>query len=101
MEKIAVDQTCKNYWTSYFLGFGEMWVREIPRRLKQAVRRELKANAIECEVVPLAKDIGKDNTLSIEAAFVGKLDDQDAKVLVTATFSSEGKMQDLDVTRIN
>jgi len=101
MEKTAVDQVAKNFWISYFKDYGQIWVKDVPRRIKQAIRRELKANTIEGKIAPLAKDIGKDNTLSIEAAFIGKLDDQDAKVLVTATFSGEGKMQDLDITKIN
>ena len=100
MEKTAVDQVAKNYWKSYFLNYGERWVSDIPRRIKQAIKRELKANVIDGEVAPLAKDIGKDGTLSIEAAFSGKLDGQDAKVLVTASFNGEGKLQDLDIAKI-
>ena len=101
MEKIAVDTTAKDYWTKFFKEYGQMWVRDIPRRIKQAVRREMKANVVEGRIVPLAKDISKDNTLSIEAAFVGTIDDKEAKVLITASFNAEGQMQDLDVTRIN
>jgi len=100
MEKVAVDQVAKSFWASYFKDYGQMWCRDIPRRIKQAIKRELKATVIEGKIAPLAKDIGKDGTLSIEAAFVGKLDNQDAKVLVTATFNNEGKMQDLDIARI-
>ena len=100
MEKTAVDSTAKSYWGRYFKEYGDMWVRDIPRRIKQAVRRELKAEMLEGDIFPLAKDIGKDKTLSIEAAFVGKIDDKDAKVMITATFNGEGRMEDIDVTRI-
>jgi hypothetical protein len=101
MEKTAVDKTAKDFWISYLKDYGQMWVRDLPRRIKQAVKRELKASTIEGEVVPLAKDISKDNTLSVEAAFIGKVDDKDAKVLITASFNGEGKLEDLDITRIS
>jgi bacterioferritin len=101
MDKQAVDSTAKDYWTKYFKEYGQMWTRNIPRRIKQAVRRDLQASAIDGDVIPLAKDISDDQILSIEAAFVGKIDEQDARVLVTAAFNQEGKIQDIDITRIS
>ena len=101
MNKTAVDKTCKEYWSKYFLDYGQMWTKDVPRRIKQAVRRKLEASTIDGEVAPIAKDVAKDGTLSIEAAFIGKLDNKDARVLVTATFNKEGRMEDLDVTRIS
>lgn len=101
MDKVAVDAAAKNYWSTYLKEFGEMWVRDIPRRIKQAIRREFKANEIEGSVAPLAREISEDKTLSVEAAFVGKIDDRAAKVLVTATFNPEGRMEGLDITRIS
>ena len=99
--KVAVDSTAKNYWGSYFKEYGQMWVRDIPRRIKQAVRREIKANEIDGELVPIAHDVSRDQTLSVEAAFVGKVDGVDTKILITASFNSEGQMQSIDTTRIS
>jgi len=101
MDKTAVDSTAKDYWTTYMKEFGAMWVRDIPRRIKQAVRREIKANDIDGDLVPIASDVSKDKTLSVEAAFVGKVDGVDSKILITASFSADGKMQSLDTTRIS
>jgi hypothetical protein len=101
MDKTAVDSTAKRYWAGYFKDYGQMWVREIPRRIKQAVRREIKAAEIDGELVPIAYDVSRDQTLSVEAAFVGKVDGVDSKILVTASFNSEGKMQSIDTTQIS
>ena len=101
MNKQALDQKAKDYWTDYFKTYGQMWIRDIPRRIKQGMRRDLKAETIEGDIAPLAHDIGKDQTLSIEAAFVGKIDGADARALVTAEFSSNGTLNKMDITRVN
>ena len=90
MKKTAVDAAANDYWKNYFKEYGEMWVRDIPRRIKTAVRRELKASKVEGRIVPIAKDISSANVLSLEAAFVGKLDDKDSRALITAEFSPAG-----------
>lgn len=100
MDKVAVDAKAKEYWSAYFKEFGEMWVRDIPRRIKQAIRRDVKASKIEGTLKPIAKDVSTDKTLSIEAAFIGTIDDKDARALITATFDPNGKMQDIDITRV-
>ncbi len=100
MHKKAVDAKSKEYWDSYFKEYGKSWTRDIPRRMKQAVRREVEASKIEGLFKPLAKHVNDDNSLSLEAAFIGKLDDQDAKVLITAEFNSNGVMQEFEATRI-
>jgi len=100
MEKIAVDQAAKDYWSNYFKEYGQMWVRNIPRRIKAEVRRAMKASSTEGSVIPLAYEVADDGTLSIEAAFVGKLDDKDAKVLITAEFDDNGILKSFDPTRV-
>ena len=101
MQKVALDQAAKSYWSDYFKEYGQMWVRNIPRRIKQATIRHEKASSIEGEFAPLAGDVSSNGTLSIEAAFVGKLDDQDAKIMVTASFDEEGKMKEFICNRIS
>ena len=101
MDKVAVDSTAKNYWSTYFREYGQMWVRDVQRRIKQAMTREIKATKLEGEIVPVAHDVSKDNTLSIEAAFIGKVDGVDSKIMVTASFNAEGKMESIDTTRIS
>lgn len=99
MDKVAVDQKAKDYWSKYFAEYGKMWVKDVPRRIKQATRREAKGKMAEGVVVPLAKNITED-MLSVEAAFVGKIDDQDVKILVMASFDNEGKMKEFESSRI-
>jgi hypothetical protein len=101
MDKVAVDSTAKNYWSTYFKEYGQMWVRDVPRRIKQAMTREIKATKLEGEIVPVAHDVSKDNTLSVEAAFIGKVDGVDSKIMITASFNAEGKMESIDTTRIS
>ena len=101
MDKVAVDSTAKNYWSTYFKEYGQMWVRDVPRRIKQAMTREIKATKLEGEIVPVAHDVSKDNTLSVEAAFIGKVDGVESKIMVTASFNAEGKMESIDTTRIS
>lgn len=100
MNKVALDTAAKDYWSEYFKEYGQMWVRDIPRRIKQAVRRDQKVASVDGSVVPIAKHIN-DGNISVEAAFVGKLDDVESKVLVTATFNPLGKMETIDITRIS
>ena len=101
MEKTALDQAAKNYWSTYFKEYGKQWVRDIPRRIKTAMSKRLKASIVEGEIAPIAADIAQDNTLSVEAAFVGKIDDQEAKVLVTASFDGTGSMKELICNRVS
>ena len=100
MEKTAVDATAKKYWEDYFKEYGQMWVRNIPRRIKSAVRMEMKAEKIEGSLVPLAYEVSPDGTLSLEAAFNGMLDNKFAKVLITAEFNEDGILTSFEPTRI-
>lgn len=103
MDKTAVDSAASNYWSTYFKEYGKMWVRNIPKRIKSAMvqTKELNIKTAEGNIVPVAHDISDTGVLSIEAAFSGKLDDQDAKVLVTAEFTEEGKLRKFEAVRIN
>lgn len=102
MDKIAVDNATKKYWDTYFKEYGKMWTREIPRRVKTAMIRtkDLGVKTAEGNIVPIAHHIAEDDTLFIEAAFSGKLDDRDAKVLVLASFNKEGKMLSFEANRV-
>jgi hypothetical protein len=100
MEKVAVDTKAKNYWSTYFKDYGKMWVRDVPRRVKSAMRRIIKADKVEGNIAPMAANIADDNTLSLEAAFVGKVDGHNAKVLITAQFSPNGRMESVEAHRI-
>jgi len=101
MEKKAVDATAKAYWSGYLGQLGEMWVREIPRRIKAALKREIQATTLEGTLKPLAHEAAKDGTLSLEAAFTGKVDNRDARILITAEFNGDGELKSFDTTRIS
>lgn len=103
MDKVAVDKATKEYWGNYFKEYGQMWIRDIPRRVKTAMVRtkDLGVKTVEGSIVPIAHNVGEDGTLSIEAAFSGKLDDHDARALITAEFSNNGKMLKFEASRIN
>ena len=103
MDKTAVDNAANKYWSTYFKEYGKMWVRNIPKRIKTAMlqTKELGVKTAEGNIVPVAYDISDSGVLSLEAAFSGKLDDQDAKVLVMAEFTEEGKLRKFEATRIS
>jgi len=101
MQKEAVDQAAKEYWSVYFKDYGKQWVRDIPRRIKQAMKQEFTASMINGNIAPIAADISENETLSLEAAFVGKIDDQNAKVLITASFNEDGEMNELICNRVS
>ncbi len=100
VQKTAADQAAENYWSDYFKEYGQMWVRDIPRRVKSAMRRKLKASALDGHISILAHEIADDQSLSIEASFVGKIDDQNAKALATIVFDKDAKMLKFEATRI-
>ena len=93
MTKSAVDQATKKYWDTYFKDYGKMWTRSIPRRIKAAIKnvRGLGVRSIEGNVIPLAQNV-TDGFMSLEAAFSGKVNGNDAKFLITAEFNSDGRM---------
>ncbi|MGW8181252.1 MAG: hypothetical protein ACWGQW_21180 [bacterium] len=102
MDKVAVDKATKQYWDTYFKEYGKMWTRDIPRRVKTAMVRtkDLGVKTAEGNVAPIAHHVADDGTLFIEAAFSGKLDDLDAKVLITASFNDEGNMLTFEANRV-
>jgi len=103
MDKTAVDNAAKNYWSTYFKEYGKMWIRDIPKRIKTAMvqTKELGIKIADGNVVPIAHDVSDSGVLSIEAAFSGKLDDQDGRVLIIAEFTEDGKMRKFEATRIS
>ena len=101
MHKEAVDSKTKEYWSAYFKEYGQMWVRDIPRRIKAEMTTKLAAKEIEGRVAPLANCTTKDGMLSIEAAFVGKIDGQDAKGTAVAQFAQNGDLKSFEFTRIS
>lgn len=100
MDKIAVDSTAASYWSKYFKDYGKMWVRDIPKRIKAAMKHEAKLDNIDGNVVPLASHTNDDKSLSIEAAFVGKVDNIDANYLITAEFKDDGQMKNIEINRV-
>lgn len=102
MNKVAVDKATKQYWDTYFKEYGKMWTRDIPRRIKAAMTRtkNLNIKIAEGNIVPIAHHVSEDNELSIEAAFSGKLDSQDASVLITASFNKEGRLLSFEANRV-
>ena len=101
MNKVAVDAKAKSYWTSYFKSYGELWVRDIHKRVHQAALEKTGAKEIEGAFSPLANSVDNKGLLSIEAAFVGKIDGKDAKGIATATFTADGNVSDFNFCRIN
>lgn len=103
MDKVAVDKATKAYWDNYFHEYGQMWTRDIPRRIKTAMTKskDLSVKTAEGILTPIAKDVAEDGTLSIEASFNGKLDQKEATVLVTAEFNELGRMLKFETNRIS
>ena len=100
MNKVAVDEATKKYWSTYFKEYGSTWVRDIPRRIKQATRRKIGAKELEGVLRPIAHETAKDGSLSIEAAFAGIIDGQEAKGFIVSSFDKEGTMQEFNFHRI-
>jgi len=96
MSKVAVDTATEKYWTEYFHEYGEMWVRDIPRRLRLAMRKANK-DAQSGTVAPLSHWRGEDGSLVIEAAHVVRSGDHIKRSLVKASFSNDGKLTSLQV----
>ena len=59
------------------------------------------AKDIEGSVSPMANSVSEDGLLSVEAAFVGKIDGQDAKGIVTAQFAQDGEIKEFEFCRIS
>jgi hypothetical protein len=101
MNKIAVDKSTQDYWSDYFKEYGKMWVRDIPRRVKAAMRLKVNATKVEGKLAPMAASINEGNdTLSVEAAFIGEVDDKEATILVTAEFDSHGEMLNIEAFQV-
>lgn len=96
-----MDKATEEYWSNYFRDYGKMWVRNIPRRIKAAMVRskDIGVKIAEGHIVPIAYD-ASDNSLSIEAAFNGKLDDKESQVFIVAEFNDQGRMQKFEASRI-
>ena len=69
-------------------------------KVKQFLESDLEENEhlkakIEGEFAPIAGNINPvDDGLTVEASFVGKINDKEAKILVTASFDQEGKLSE-------
>jgi len=102
MNKTAVDKATKEYWDNYFMEYGQMWTRDIPRRIKTAMvrTRNIEAKTADGTVVPLAHNVSEDGTLSLEAAFKGDIDGAPSVVLVTAEFNEHGRMLKFEANRV-
>lgn len=102
MDKTAADKAAKEYWSNYFKEYGQMWVRDIPRRIKTAMVRskDLGVKTAEGNVAPIAHNVSEDGTLSIEAAFTGELDGRAGQVMILTEFDKQAKMKKFEVTRI-
>lgn len=101
MEKVALDQAAKSYWDAYFGDYGKSWTKDIPRRIKQAVRRAMKAKEVDGHIAPIASKVDDDGNLHLEAAFGGKIDGQDAKILITAAFDQKGHLTEITPNRVS
>ena len=101
MHKEAVDAKAKEYWSAYFKEYGQMWVRDIPRRIKAETQTKLAAKELEGSIAPLANSVTKEGLLNIEASFVGKIDGQDARGIATAQFAQNGDLKSFELCRIS
>ena len=101
MEKTAVDAKTKSYWESYFHEYGSVWVRDIPKRIKSAAIEKLGVKEIVGKFSPMANSVGEDESLSIEAAFVGQIDGKDAKGIASAQFDKAGELKSFEFCRIS
>ena len=96
----AVDQTAKDYWTSYYGKYGEMWVREIPRKIKRALlsRDDFQRAASKVDVVPL-QDLKSNKTGGLELH--GVMRTAAGHTIFKAEFSKSGKLVDVKKRGVN
>lgn len=89
--KVAVDSVASDYWTSYYseTGYGALWVKEIPKRVRAALQLDKTASADSTpalKITPIATVHGADG-VTLEA-FV-TLPDRKVKA-VRIDFDNEG-----------
>lgn len=79
--KEAVDNTASDYWSDYFGDYGELWVRDIPRRIKakleQGHRSAAKAGTPpptlgDASISPLGYEITADRVI-LEGVYNGQI----------------------------
>lgn len=104
MQKEAVDANASAYWTRYFgdSGYGALWVRKIPQRLKAALSRSphFKGASREPDIAPWGHAI-KDDGVTVEGVargFVAGEGGQPQRVAVAwaAKFDHRGVLQTFD-----
>lgn len=93
LKKTAVDSVAEEYWRSYYAdsGYGELWVRTIPKRIKASLEKTAKVGG-DLQISPISTCIGKDG-VSLEGLVVfpnGK------KKAFVADFDHSGKVLDLE-----
>lgn len=98
-KKTAVDEAAKRYWQDYFSSYGEMWVREIPRRIKAAlVTKKLAAvsgeDDLDADIAPFGYTARSDGGVDLEGAL--RVADSPPR-LFKASFDADGTVLELNV----
>lgn len=74
--KTAADKAAKDYWTKYYkdTGYGALWVRDIPRKVKAALAPSLsrKVASAEITIEPFTTVILDDVVVLEGRATIGK-----------------------------
>jgi hypothetical protein len=92
--RIAIDKAAEDYWTSYYAdtGYGEIWVRKIPKMIKTAMFREANLDVRAIDILPFATTTSPKGVWLEGLASAGE-----KRVAFVAEFSHEGDLMDFEV----
>lgn len=105
--RTAVDKKTQDYWSEYFGDYGKLFVRDIPRTIKNAALKEFRRSAArgdrtlhKSEVVPLGYRVTASGGLSLDGVlrvdYSSGNKRRTASRLFNAQFSASGKLLKLD-----
>jgi hypothetical protein len=96
LNKNAIDNAAKDYWSKYYGEYGKSWVREIPRKIKTAMSQINKQASDDMVIKPLVSII-EDTGLVLE----GICKTSDSMFSFMAEFDNTGKVVDFDIANLN
>lgn len=90
----AVDKAAEEYWTKYYAdtGYGELWVRKIPKKIRTAMRLETGLDMRSIDIVPLATQASPKGIWLEGMAAAGQ-----KRVAFVAEFDHDGELMEFEV----
>jgi hypothetical protein len=98
MNKTAVDQAAKDYWSDLFGEYGDALCRDIPRRIKAALLANKKVASVDdsrVDIKPVASAKDGDNFL-VEGLYC----DESVKLLFKATLDKAGQVSAVETLEV-